>query len=456
LAPADLTRLAHKRWQALVAFARDRSAFYRQLYAGLPVGVPERLDALPVVTKKMIMDGFDQVLTNPASRRAALNQFLADPSQVGRPFAGALAVWASSGTSGEPGVFVHDAPALAVYDALQLFRFRGATAAFDGGPAPFAPGRFALVAATGGHFAGVASVERLRSLYPWMARTLRVFSLMQPLADLVGQLNDYQPDVVATYPTVAAQLALEQESGRLAIAPMQIWTGGECLSAATRHRVECATGAVVREEYGASEFPSIGVGCAGGWLHVNADWVVLEGVDEQYRPVAVGQASHTTLLSNLANRLQPLIRYDLGDSITVRPDACECGNRLPAIRVQGRGDDLLELATRAGARVVLLPLVLTTVLEEGADLYDFQLVQTGPRSLRLHVGLHDAPKAQPARAALERFLLGQALGEIPIELSAEPPVRAAVGGKLRRIVRAKARSRGDAAGANDIADTNAW
>jgi phenylacetate-coenzyme A ligase PaaK-like adenylate-forming protein len=213
---------------------------------------------------------------------------------------------------------------------------------------------------------------------------------------------------------------------------------------------------VVREEYGASEFPSIGVGCAGGWLHVNADWVVLEGVDEQYRPVAVGQASHTTLLSNLANRLQPLIRYDLGDSITVRPDACECGNRLPAIRVQGRGDDLLELATRAGARVVLLPLVLTTVLEEGADLYDFQLVQTGPRSLRLHVGLHDAPKAQPARAALERFLLGQALGEIPIELSAEPPVRAAVGGKLRRIVRAKARSRGDAAGANDIADTNAW
>lgn len=436
LAPSDMASLARKRWRALVAFARERSVFYRAHYASLGSAIPDCLEALPVLTKTMMMDGFDRLVTDPALRRAALQGFLGEPGQVGHPYAGTYAVWTSSGTSGKPGVFVHDAHALGVYDALQIFRFRGATASFDGTLAPFVIGRYALVAATGGHFAGAASVERLRSLYPWMARTLRVFTLMQPLAELVAQLNDYQPDVVATYPTFAAQLALEQECGRLAIAPKQIWTGGECLSAGTRSRVERAMGAQLREEYGASEFPSIGIGCSAGWLHVNADWVVLEPVDEQYRPVAPGLPSHTALLTNLANRAQPLIRYDLGDSITVRPDPCECGNRLPAIRVHGRGDDLLELAGSDARAVKLLPLVLTTVLEEGAELYDFQLVQTGPHALRLHVGLGEAAKAQPARLALGRFLVAQGLTGVQIECSAAPPERAAAGAKLRRIVRA--------------------
>jgi phenylacetate-coenzyme A ligase PaaK-like adenylate-forming protein len=424
----------HKRSQALIAFARQRSSFYRELYASVPTLGPDRFDELPVVTKKMMMAGFDGFVTGSAPNLRALRHFLADPGQIGNPIGGRFAVWTSSGTSGEPGIFVHDAHALAVYDALQLFRFRGATATFDGGLTPFALGRYALVAATGGHFAGAVSVARLRSLYPWMAPNLRVFSLMQPFGELVAQLNDYQPDVVATYPTVAAQLALEQDCGRLAIAPKQIWTGGECLSAGTRGRVERVMGAMVREEYGASEFPSIGVGCTAGWLHVNADWVVLEPVDEQYRPVPPGQASQSVLLTNLANYAQPLIRYDLGDSITLRPDPCECGNRLPAIRVQGRGDDLLEMATSEGACVALLPLVVTTVLEEGADLYDFQLIRTGPQALRLHVGVRDASKAQPARRALDAFLRTQGLGGVRIELSADPPLRSVAGGKLRRIL----------------------
>jgi hypothetical protein len=74
------------------------------------------------------------------------------------------------------------------------------------------------------------------------------------------------------------------------------------------------------------------------------------------------------------------------------------------------------------------------VLEEGADLYDFQLIRTGPQALRLHVGVRDASKAQPARRALDAFLRTQGLGGVRIELSADPPLRSVAGGKLRRIL----------------------
>ena len=47
---------------------------------------------------------------------------------------------------------------------------------------------------------------------------------------------------------------------------------------------------------------SIAFGCREGWLHVNADWVMLEPVDANYRPTPLGQISHTVLLTNLAKR----------------------------------------------------------------------------------------------------------------------------------------------------------
>jgi phenylacetate-coenzyme A ligase PaaK-like adenylate-forming protein len=47
------------------------------------------------------------------------------------------------------------------------------------------------------------------------------------------------------------------------------------------------------------------------WLHSNADWVLLEPVDRDFRPTPPARMSHTVLLTNLAIAFQPVIRYDL-------------------------------------------------------------------------------------------------------------------------------------------------
>ena len=38
------------------------------------------------------------------------------------------------------------------------------------------------------------------------------------------------------------------------------------------------------------------------------------------------QPSHTVLITNLANWVQPIIRYNLGDSITAISGPCSCGS----------------------------------------------------------------------------------------------------------------------------------
>jgi phenylacetate-coenzyme A ligase PaaK-like adenylate-forming protein len=97
--------------------------------------------------------------------------------------------------------------------------------------------RIAFVGATGGHFASYVSVERLRRLQPWLAQTVRSFSIMQPLDALVAELNDFAPTVLASYPTAADVLGHEAE-GRLALNLREIWTGGETLTAPCASRLE--------------------------------------------------------------------------------------------------------------------------------------------------------------------------------------------------------------------------
>ena len=54
-----------------------------------------------------------------------------------------------------------------------------------------------------------------------------------------------------------------------------------------------------------------------------------------------------------------------------------------------------------GLRIVL-PLALTTILEEHGRVFDFQLVQTGTAALRLDLGaVHDAVATARARAAAD-------------------------------------------------------
>lgn len=430
-----LRSVAQHRLRKLVAIAREGSSFYRNLYRGLPE-TEYRLSELPVVTKGDLMTHFDEAVTDPDLTRERVEQFIADPGRVGHALDDRYAVWTSSGTTGEPGTFVQDSQALAVYEALEIIRFRRLASPAMLAAAFLTNERYALVAATGGHFAGNATAQRLRLLYPWLAERVRVFSILEPTRVLTRQLNEYQPTLLASYPTAADLLAEEQEAGRLAINLREVWTGGERLSAVQRSRIAGIFGCEVHDGYGASEFLAIAWDCGRGALHVNSDWVSLEPVDQAYRPVPPGVPSHTTLLTNLANRVQPLIRYDLGDSVTMLDRACECGSAFPAITVEGRSDDILGVRNSAGREVTLLPLALTTVLEDEASVHRFQLVQASPTALvlRLDPKFADAKAVRRCRDSLGQYLRAQGASNVRLDIERCSLQRHPVSGKLRRVV----------------------
>lgn len=290
--------------------------------------------------------------------------------------------------------------------------------------------------ATGGHFATAVAAARLRRTER-ARRRVGVFPATTPMPQLVEQLNAFQPAILATYASVARLLAIEQEAGRLHIHPVLIAITAEGLLADEYERIARIFQAEVLNSYAALERTFLSANCDEGWLHANADWAILEPVGADHEPVAPGTTSHTVLLTNLANRLQPVIRYDLGDSVVQRPEACPCGSPLSAIRVQGRAADVLTVLGDRGARVSIPPLEFSITLDALPGIESHQIVQVTPTRLRLRFLVETGANAETvwkgAREGLAELLAKHGAGNVEIERAQEPPERTR-GAKLRQVV----------------------
>ena len=372
------------RLRRLVNHARVASPFYREHLRDVPTAGWTLTD-LPSVTKAELMADFDSWITDPRFTHKRVSEFLASDAAVGTPLDGAL-ICTSSGVTGQPGIFVHDEFAVAVCQANIVMRGYLAWIRMPQVAGFMRRGvREATVVGTGGHFAGVGWLQRARQRAPWVARVISVHSAQSPIATLTTELAAVDPTALVGYTSVLRLLADEQLAGRLHIRPLIAATSGETATDSDRAMLAQAFGCAIHETYASSEGLFFGFGCTQRWLHVSADWVVLEPVAADGSATPAGQFSDSVLLTNLANRTSPLIRYQLGDSVMRRPDPCPCGNPLPAFRVAGRRDDTLVLHDAADRPVAISPVAFGLLVETVPGVRNWQLVQLDETTLAVRV-----------------------------------------------------------------------
>jgi phenylacetate-coenzyme A ligase PaaK-like adenylate-forming protein len=133
------------------------------------------------------------------------------------------------------------------------------------------------------------------------------------------------------------------ELGRSDLELKVVISNAEPLLGYQRETIARAFRCPVRETYGTSENVAAASECESGRLHLWPD----AGVAEVLRDGRIaGDGSGELLATGLLNAEMPLIRYRIGDFVTLGNQGhCACGRTLPVLEsVEGRTDDLLVTA----------------------------------------------------------------------------------------------------------------
>jgi phenylacetate-CoA ligase len=414
----------------LVEKVRRDSPLFRRLYADLGPSNEVELRKLPVTRKPDLMREFGDWLTIRSLPLGKARDHLRDIRKIGVPF-GDVAIFRTSGTSGEPAVVVLPSSLLEYSFGISMARLDryhwklvreirklGVRVSITGG---------------NGHFVGVGVNKLVRHLHPRLARGLTFIEAEQPIGRLVEQLNAIpKVSCIMTYPSMLTIFTKEKEAGRLQIEPVVFNTGGETLTDDLRERVRRAFPSLkypILDAYGCTECLAPSFECSRGRRHVNEDWVILEAVDEAMRPVPDGTLSATVLLTVLANDVQPFIRYDLGDCLRFYTDACPCGSPFRSFQVEGREATLV----RVGA-VTLSPLVFDLEHEHARRI---QLVQTSERGFEVRIELADEAAGgvvfEEVIQSVRRVFRDNGLGDVAVtESQASPELTAS--GKFHEVL----------------------
>ncbi len=380
-----LERVQQKRLRQLVGLAMDRSPFYREKYRGID-RKNFKLSDLPPTNKQELMAHFDAMVTDPAVRQSEVERFVADPENLGRWFLGRYAVSHTSGSQGQPMLILQDRKALEIFFALMCSRANpaGTPGILQGISRLINPVRVAIVTMRRGSYPSGSAIEFMPEL---VGKFVRIKCLSSLQADLAEELNAFQPNVLVSYASVLEALALRSE--QLSLKHLrQIANISEQLTARARSRVQTAFGVPLPDHYAVGECLLLANGCqTGSGSHVNADWAILEVVDDNYQPVPVGELGKKILVTNLANTVQPFIRYEVGDQIRVTEGTCECGSRLPKIaHVEGRAAEIFWVFDGAKHRMVHASL-FHSVLDALGEIREWQAVQTERNRLEVRLEL---------------------------------------------------------------------
>ncbi|MDX8482009.1 CoF synthetase [Mesorhizobium sp. VK24D] len=358
------SRAEFERWQA-AALRRfldhdlPRAPFYRL--------APARLADLPVTDKALLMARFEDFNIHGLTGAEAWAALARD----GR--AGALTVGASTGTSGNRGLFV--------ISEAEKYRWLGTILAKAASDLLWRGMRVAVILPQNTGLYDSARKSRLIKL--------AFFDLTLGPESWREVLEAFDPTVIIAPPKILRHFAAED----FRLAPARVFSAAETLDPVDRPEIEDFFKLPLDQIYMATE-GLFAVTCRQGGLHLAEDSVFFE-----FEPAGDGLV--TPLVTAFRRQTQIMARYRMNDLLRLSEQPCRCGSPLRCVdEIVGRMDDAFRLASENGPMLVTPDVLRNAVLKADRRIDDFRLIQTAPDAieLRLPPALSDEAAAVAHRA----------------------------------------------------------
>lgn len=275
----------------------------------------------------------------------------------------------------------------------------------------------------------------VRSLRDRLLRTtlLPAFEMSESNLDaFVAEIRTRRPVMLFGYPSALTHIARHAASRGQALNNLGIrvaFVTSERLYPEEREEIARTFGCRVANGYGGRDAGFIAHECPAGGMHITAEDIIVEIVDGEGRPQPPGAAGEI-VVTNMATRSFPFIRYRTGDVGVLDERLCACGRGLPLIKeIQGRTTDFVV----AQDGTVMHGLALIYVVRDLPGIRKFKIVQESVDHTKVLLAVDaDFDAANVARI---RTGMAKRLGErvrIDVEMVADIPAEAS--GKYRHVI----------------------
>ena len=218
-------------------------------------------------------------------------------------------------------------------------------------------------------------LQKLKSRY-------RVLSIFEPLQNSVQQIINFSPVVLYGSPSFFFQLGQYISQNNIKLPSVKrIFTSSEYLQETVREYIKEKFGADVYDVYGSTEFKEVAWECEKHeGYHINEDEVIVE-ILKDGKPATPGTIGNI-VITDLRNKVMPLIRYQMNDKGILLPDKCSCGRTFSTMKpYAGRSSEYIVLPNDE----ILSPYLFTTSIEKIEGLMQYQIIQSDKNKLLVYI-----------------------------------------------------------------------
>ena len=252
------------------------------------------------------------------------------------------------------------------------------------------------------------------------------------LQQFVARIRAVRPAMLFGYPSALAYIARYADARGLALNELGIrvaFVTSERLYPEQRAAIETAFGCPVANGYGGRDSGFIAHECPAGGMHIMAEDIVVEIVDGEGRPQPAGVAGEI-VVTHMATREFPFIRYRTGDVGVLDDRACACGRGLPLIReIHGRTTDFVV----AQDGTIMHGLALIYVIRDLSGIARFKIVQESVAHTRVLL-VPDAGFDPGHVLRIEREFVRRLGPDVRVDVECMSDIPAEPSGKFRYVL----------------------
>ncbi len=295
-----------RKLKRIVKYAKMHSPFYNK-HLSFVDDNNLCLQDFPVVNKNILVNNLEDVLTEKLVK-SDIERYLDTEFAFDKKYKKKYLIFHTSGSSGSSVNVVWGAREFATATAMLMVKNIGLLTTTNPFKILFRRKKYLYIGIIDDYIGGNSWVYAMRYL-----ANIKIISIFTPIDKMVEEIEKFAPEFIMAKPHVLGEIAEKLVEKSIKLNIQKIIFVGEMLTDRDKEMIRKGFGKLAFNSYSTCETGPIAYEKKPETLTIMDEEVILELLDEDNRSITEYYKLGHIVITNLYNKIMPIIRYDIGD-----------------------------------------------------------------------------------------------------------------------------------------------